>query len=76
MEFGPSVASDCSSFDFTLTFEDGILSVLPSSLFVLLFLPRIYFLRRSTRKVGNGTLKAAKLVGRLVVLEMKITVHF
>ena len=62
-DFGPGVASNCSSFDFTLTFEDSVLSVLPSSLFILSFLPRIYFLRRSSRKVGNGTFKAAKLVG-------------
>jgi len=45
--FGPAV-SDCrGNFDFTLKFEDIILSLLPSSVFIILALFRIWYLSRA-----------------------------
>lgn len=64
--FGPQVVGCLGGFDFTLLFEETILSVLPMSV-VLLFLPvRIVHLFKSERKVYEGLLHNLKLVRELV----------
>lgn len=66
--FGPQVAGCLGGFDFTLLFEETILSILPTAL-VLLFLPvRIVHLFRSDRKVYEGLLHNLKLVRKLAML--------
>lgn len=60
--FGPAVLGCLGGFDFTLLFEETILSILPLSL-VLLSLPlRIAHLFKSERKVYEGLLHNLKLV--------------
>lgn len=47
--FGPAVASPCRrGFDFTLLFEQSILSIAPSSIFLLLVPLRLFWLYRSS----------------------------
>lgn len=58
--FGPAICT--SSFDFTLLFEQTILSIAPSAIF-LLFLPsRLLALRKSERKTKYTIFKGIKLV--------------
>lgn len=64
--FGPQVVGCLGGFDFTLLFEETILSILPMSV-VLLFLPvRIVHLFKSEPKVYEGLLHNLKLVRELV----------
>lgn len=64
--FGPQVVGCLGGFDFTLLFEESILSILPMSV-VLLFLPaRIAHLFKNERKVYEGLLHNLKLVRELV----------
>lgn len=61
--FGPFLKiPDTTTFDFTLLFEESVLSVLPSGLFLLLLPPRIWQLWRSPRKVTGSYLLTAKIV--------------
>lgn len=61
--FGPH-AGDCrGGFDFTLFFEETILTLLPICPLVLLIPPRIWYLLRRPKKVQTGKrLIGAKLV--------------
>jgi ATP-binding cassette, subfamily C (CFTR/MRP), member 1 len=60
--FGPAVAECERAFDFTLLFEESILSIGPSVL-LLLFAPlRILSLSNKRRKVGGKPLQLVKLV--------------
>ncbi|KAM3565252.1 hypothetical protein MY1884_000325 [Beauveria asiatica] len=46
-QFGPRVDTVCRSFDFTLSFEDAVLSAVPNAIFVLIaILPLINLLRQ------------------------------
>ncbi|KAK3311928.1 ABC transporter [Apodospora peruviana] len=48
LTFGPSVSAHCrGGFDFTIKFEDIVLSLLPSSVFVVLAIARISYLFRA-----------------------------
>ncbi|KAJ6013292.1 ABC transporter FUM19 [Penicillium herquei] len=62
--FGPRVDPQCRNFDFTLTFEDGVFHLLPSSLFLLLF-PVWFLLSRKELKKSRSNqlviLKAATI---------------
>lgn len=49
-------------FDFTLLFEDVILSVLPSALFLLVAPIRIWSLWKEHRKVATSQLRNVKVV--------------
>lgn len=61
--FGPGV-EDCSrTFDFTLKFEDSILSIIPSILLILLAPVRLFFLKGRRRRVGGRAYQVSKLVG-------------
>lgn len=62
-QFDPRVAINCRNFDFTLLFEDAVLILLPSSLFMILFLARLEILRRNSVKVMSYKLAASKVVG-------------
>ena len=50
------------TFDFTLFFEETILSIGPSALLLLLIPPRIFRLWKSPRKVTGSYLQTAKIV--------------
>ena len=60
--FGPQVKSCLGGFDFTLLFEESILSIGPMALVLLLVPVRIVYLFRSNRKVHGGPLHIFKLV--------------
>ncbi|PYH87450.1 hypothetical protein BO71DRAFT_298674, partial [Aspergillus ellipticus CBS 707.79] len=61
-QFGPRVATNCRGFDFTLLFEDAMLTVVPAALF-LLFLPaRLHIVRNDPVKVMSYKLAAYKIV--------------
>lgn len=57
--FGPTVPV---AFDFTLLFEDTILSILPSALLLFVLPLRILSLRGKPRKVARSLLYENKLV--------------
>lgn len=50
------------TFDFTLLFEESILSILPSALLLLIVPWRLWKLRNVNRKVKHGHLQTLKLV--------------
>jgi len=58
--FGP--ASCRGDFDFTLAFEQSILSCLPSVVFILASSWRIWQLRRASSKVEPDLMKTIKVV--------------
>lgn len=61
--FGPH-AGDCrGGFDFTLLFEETILTLLPLGLLLFVLPPRVWFLLKRSKKVAAGNhLAAVKLV--------------
>ncbi|KAK0716329.1 ABC transporter [Lasiosphaeris hirsuta] len=59
--FGPHANTCRGGFDFTLLFEETILTILPLSLFALIFPARSWYLSRRTRKTKKSHLTAAKL---------------
>lgn len=60
-EFGPVVDPCVRKFDFTLLFEDAILSIVPSAVFVILAALRILSLRSQPNVAGN-VFRLVKLV--------------
>ena len=60
--FGPRRAN---VFDFTILFEQSVLSLLPTGLFLLLVPLRLFLLRNNEKLSRNGTLLWLKLVGEL-----------
>ncbi|KUJ09415.1 ABC transporter-like protein [Mollisia scopiformis] len=62
-EFGPFLKiAGKTTFDFTLLFEESILSILPSALFLLLIPPRIFRLWKTPRKVTGSYLQTTKII--------------
>ena len=60
--FGPTVAPACrSSFDFTLAFEQSILSVVPTIAILVAFIVRLLSLRRESVKTSYHIQRTAKL---------------
>lgn len=57
--FGPVTAQ---YFDFTRLFEDTILAILPSALFLCIFPLRASWLLRQPRKVSGSALHSSKIV--------------
>lgn len=51
-----------ATFDFTLLFEETILSIGPSSLFLLLIPPRLFNLWKTSRQVKGSYLLTTKIV--------------
>ncbi|KAH8585367.1 hypothetical protein B0O99DRAFT_531040 [Bisporella sp. PMI_857] len=61
--FGPVVAAECrQGFDFTLFFEQSILSILPSSLFLLAVVPRLVRLHSAQIKTASNFFRRTKLL--------------
>ena len=61
--FGPYAGACRGGFDFTLLFEESILSILPLALLLIVVPFRISYLVRRTIKVNPSTWLASKLVG-------------
>lgn len=61
-EFGPQVNTCLRAFDFTLTFEESILTILPTGLFLVAAVPRLIFLLRRPRLTQRKGLRTTKLV--------------
>ena len=62
--FGPAVRAVCrGGFDFTLLFEESILSIGVSALFLIFVPHRIKALRHTAAKVEKSNLQNIKLVG-------------
>ncbi len=60
---GPTVQGCRGDFDFTLKFEHVVLSIVPSSVFIALALPRVvYLVFRASRVVGAASFQYLKLV--------------
>lgn len=57
--FGPRLAS---AFDFTLTFDHSILSILPNGFFILVSPLFIYYFKKQTEVILPGPLLWSKLV--------------
>ena len=60
--FGPRVEACRRQFDFTLLFEQSVLSIAPSALFICLISLRVAQLYRVDRKTLSNTLRNVKLV--------------
>lgn len=60
--FGPAISSNCRSFDFTLLFEQSVLSLLPSAIFLLVVPFRLWYLLRTNVKLLHSRLYLLKLV--------------
>jgi ATP-binding cassette subfamily C (CFTR/MRP) protein 1 len=60
--FGPTVNGCRDDFDFTLLFEEAILAVVPSAIFLLLLSPRLVQLWRSQKMVRSSFLQLLKSV--------------
>ena len=61
---GPT-ADSCgadSRFDFTLTFEQSVLSITPYVILLSIAIPRVYHLWKSSRKVRGRSMHVFKLV--------------
>ncbi|KGO43424.1 ABC transporter, integral membrane type 1 [Penicillium expansum] len=72
--FGPIVRPSCrGGFDFTLLFENAILTILPCSLIIVLGLGRLFNLRNSPRKVGNQASFAYKAVAICLLALFQLT---
>ncbi|KAF5858476.1 hypothetical protein ETB97_004361 [Aspergillus alliaceus] len=61
-QFGPSVERCYNGFDFTLLFEDGFMSIAPSSIFFLAAIARILYLQNQEPKVIKGWLYWTKVL--------------
>lgn len=60
--FGPAVQGCRDDFDFTVTFEKIIFSIIPASVFVILAAVRVGLLARRARVVGAVAFQFVKLV--------------
>ncbi|KAK4157426.1 ABC transporter [Chaetomidium leptoderma] len=66
--FGPH-AGDCrGGFDFTLLFEETILTLVPAGLLLLVVPPRVWYLLKRAKKVANGNRSAAVKISAWTVL--------
>jgi hypothetical protein len=70
--FGPGVA--CSQFDFTLFFEQSVLGIGISSLFLILALLRVWQLRGKSVKANSSWVHALKIVSEHREVKTKLRV--
>ncbi|KAF4629350.1 hypothetical protein G7Y89_g8798 [Cudoniella acicularis] len=70
--FGPQVASCRRDFDFTLLFEQSILSIGPTAIFLLFVPVRLSQLGRTKRKTLPNLLRDGKLVAISVFLSLQV----
>lgn len=69
--FGPFFELPGSAtFDFTLLFEETILSIVPSAVLLLLIPPRILRLWKTPHKVISSYLLTTKIVGSLTCFKL------
>ena len=62
-QFGPAVYNDCrDGFDFTLLFEQSMLTLLPAGLALAGFSSRLIYLARTKTQARWGSLGVLKLV--------------
>lgn len=71
--FGPIVHNPNADFDFTLLFEQSILTIVPSVCFLLYAPARVWWLWREEKKASFGPLIAVKQVSELTVTGSNIT---
>ena len=62
--FGPYAGNCRGGFDFTLLFEESILTLLPVAIFLIAAPARIYYLLGKQSKVIGSSLLILKLVSR------------
>lgn len=64
--FGPALGPgpDCHNFDFTLLFEDSILSLVPSIVFILVCIFRTYSIFRISKVISWPLGRTSKIVSR------------
>ncbi|KAK3360588.1 ABC transporter [Lasiosphaeria hispida] len=70
---GPHANSCRGGFDFTLLFEETILTILPLSLFSLIIPARSWYLSRRERKTKQSRLAAVKLVVWAILAALYLT---
>ncbi len=63
--FGPGVEGCDRQFDFTVAFEESILSIVHSVVLILLAPIRILLLKNQRPRVGGRAFQLAKLVSRI-----------
>ncbi len=63
--FGPLVDENCRAFDFTLYFEETILRIGTSSLFLILAILRLFVVFSRPRCIAKDRLLLAKMVSAL-----------
>ncbi|KAI1263553.1 P-loop containing nucleoside triphosphate hydrolase protein [Xylariaceae sp. FL1019] len=76
---GPIVTTDCQrDFDFTVQFEEVVLAILPTALFLLLTPFRVFRLLRRKLRVGRNSLYIAKLItiGTYTALQVALLVQW
>ena len=61
--FGPAYEGPLKTFDFTLLFEDTILTIVPATLFLIAAGVRAVWLMRKPNKVATSFSRFTKLVG-------------
>lgn len=64
---GPAVHGCRGGFDFTLRFEQVVFSIVPSTIFIALWLSRILVLVRRRRRVDGTWFQLSKSVGTFCV---------
>jgi ATP-binding cassette subfamily C (CFTR/MRP) protein 1 len=62
-DFGPVVRDYRGDFDFTLVFEDTVLSIVPSILVLVLAAGRILYLHKKPKLVWARKFQLSKVVG-------------
>ncbi len=62
LSFGPSVDGCDRTFDFSLTFEESILSIVPSAFLLILGPLQLLFLQKKAIRVGGRKLQLLKIV--------------
>ncbi|KAM3550366.1 hypothetical protein ARSEF4850_008382 [Beauveria asiatica] len=76
-QFGPRVDTVCRSFDFTLSFEDAVLSAVPNAIFVLIAILPLINLLRQPSIVKSCCLLGLKMVTTNLCPALIITItHF
>ncbi|PWY75050.1 ABC transporter [Aspergillus heteromorphus CBS 117.55] len=65
--FGPTVEGCRGDFDFTLKFENIVLSILPSAVFITLSIPRVILLARRPSIVGGAFLQSVKVTAAVIL---------
>jgi hypothetical protein len=77
-QFGPAYAGPLRTFDFTLLFEDTILTVVPATIFLLAASARAVWLGGRPNKVATSFSRLTKLVCSCVhkTCSIQVKAHF